>query len=79
MNTLKQKRKKEGVYAKHQLITSHVCRRSFATNLYGTPMPTALIMQITAHSTEKMFLNYIGKSNKDLALEITKYFLDLVL
>ena len=47
----KQKRKTNGVFPKWQLITSHVCRRSFATNLYGT-LPTNLIMQITAHSTE---------------------------
>ena len=26
------------------------------------------------HSSEEMFLNYIGKSNKDIALELTKYF-----
>jgi len=28
----------------------------------------------TGHSSEVMFLNYIGKSNKDMALELTKYF-----
>ena len=42
------------------LMASHVCRRSFASNLYGI-LPTPLIMSITAHSTEKMLLNYIGK------------------
>jgi hypothetical protein len=26
------------------------------------------------HSSEIMFLNYIGKSNKDMALELKKYF-----
>ena len=26
------------------------------------------------YSTVIMFLNYIGKSNKDMALELTKYF-----
>ena len=70
----KQKRKKEGVYPKCDLITSHVCRRSFATNLYGTPMPVALIMQITAHSTEKMFLNYIGKNSLDYAQQIADFY-----
>ena len=44
------KRKVEGVYPKWKLITSHVCRRSFATNQYGI-LPVSLIMQITAHST----------------------------
>lgn len=66
-------RKKSGMYKKYDLVTSHIGRRSFATNFYGT-IPTTYLIYITGHSTETMFLNYIGKSNKDLALEITKYF-----
>ncbi|APZ46319.1 hypothetical protein BW723_08420 [Polaribacter reichenbachii] len=66
-------RKQSGTYKKHELVTSHIGRRSFATNFYGT-IPTTYLIYITGHSTEAMFLNYIGKSNKDLALEITKYF-----
>ncbi|WP_052172445.1 phage integrase SAM-like domain-containing protein [Psychroserpens jangbogonensis] len=62
-----------GLYPKHQLVTSHIGRRSFATNFYGT-IPTTLLINVTGHSTEAMFLNYIGKSNKDLAVELTKYF-----
>jgi integrase len=64
-------RKQTGTYKKHELVTSHIGRRSFATNFYTT-IPTSLLINITGHSTESMFLNYIGKSNKDLALEITK-------
>lgn len=66
-------RKQSGIYKKHELVTSHIGRRSFASNFYGK-IPTTYLIYITGHSTEKMFLNYIGKSNKDLALEITKYF-----
>jgi integrase len=66
-------RKQSGTYKKHELVTSHIGRRSFATNFYGN-IPTTYLIYITGHSTEKMFLNYIGKSNKDLALEMTKYF-----
>ena len=66
-------RKKSGMYKKFNLVTSHIGRRSFATNFYGE-IPTTYLIYITGHSTETMFLNYIGKSNKDLALEITKYF-----
>jgi integrase len=69
----KLKRKKEGKYPKHKLITSHVCRRSFATNQYGI-LPTPLIMQVTAHSTEKMFLNYIGKNSLDYAQQIADFY-----
>jgi integrase len=66
-------RKQSGTYKKYELVTSHIGRRSFATNFYGK-IPTTYLIYITGHSSEIMFLNYIGKSNKDLALEITKYF-----
>ncbi len=67
------KRKITGTFPKHELITSHVCRRTFATNQYGI-LPTPLIMQITAHSTEKMFLGYIGKSAMDYAQQIADFY-----
>lgn len=60
-------------YLKHELVTSHIGRRSFATNFYGT-IPTALLMSMTGHTTESMFLIYIGKSNTDKAIELSKYF-----
>lgn len=66
-------RKQTGVYPKWELVTSHVGRRSFASNFYGK-IPTTYLIYVTGHKTETMFLNYIGKSNKDLALEITNYF-----
>lgn len=66
-------RKENGTYQKWKLVTSHIGRRSFATNFYGK-LPTSYLIYITGHSTEAMFLNYIGKSNKDMALEIANYF-----
>ena len=68
-----EKRTLPGYYPKWQLISSHTCRRSFASNQYGI-LPTPLIMQITAHSTEKMFLNYIGKSSMDYAQAIADFY-----
>lgn len=47
---------------KHEVITSHIGRRSFATNFYGK-IPTPLLMEATGHSTEQMFLKYIGSNN----------------
>lgn len=67
------KRNVEGDYSKHELVSSHICRRSFATNNYGI-LPTPLIMQITAHSTEKMFLKYIGKNSLDYAKQIADFY-----
>ena len=69
----KEKRKISGSYPKWQLMASHVCRRSFASNLYGT-LPTPLIMSITAHSSEKMLLNYIGKDSLDFAQQIADFY-----
>lgn len=69
----KEKRKINGVYPKWQLMSSHVCRRSFATNLYGV-LPTPLIMQVTAHSSERMLLNYIGKNSLDYAQQIADFY-----
>jgi integrase len=70
---VKQFRKEVGMYKKWELVTSHIGRRSFATNFYGT-IPTTYLINVTGHSTEAMFLNYLGKSNKDLAMELTNYF-----
>jgi len=66
-------RRIEGMYPKYELVTSHIGRRSFATNHYGK-IPTSYLIYVTGHSSEEMFLNYMGKSNKDMALELTKYF-----
>ena len=67
------KRSIEGYYPKHELISSHVCRRSFATNYY-IALPTPLVMSITGHSTEKMLLNYIGKDSLDYAQIIADFY-----
>jgi integrase len=44
---------------KHDLVTTHTARRSFATNAYLDGVPSLTIMAITGHSTEKSFLRYI--------------------
>jgi integrase len=61
------------VYPKWEVISSHVCRRSFATNFYGR-IPTPVLMNITAHGTERMFLSYIGKTTYDNAYQMLEYF-----
>jgi integrase len=54
-------KKVTGTFKKYELIRSHTCRRSFATNHYNK-LPNKLIMAVTGHSTEKMLLNYIGET-----------------
>lgn len=67
------KKKVEKDYEKCELVSSHIGRRSFATNNYGI-IPTSFLMYITGHTTEAMFLTYVGKSSKDIAMELTSYF-----
>lgn len=63
---------------KFNLVSSHVCRRSFATNFYGNKMfTTPQLMSITGHKTESMFLNYIGKTADDWAMQTAKTFKEL--
>jgi len=57
-------RKEVGTFQKWELVRSHSCRRSFATNHYNK-LPNKLIMAVTGHATEKMLLNYIGETEND--------------
>lgn len=67
------KRSQFGKFPKWKLVSSHICRRSFATNFYADPKyPTPLLMNITAHATEKMFLEYIGKQPMDYSLKLAE-------
>ncbi|WP_026914220.1 tyrosine-type recombinase/integrase [Christiangramia portivictoriae] len=56
----KTRRKKLDYYRKCDLITSHSFRRSFATNYYKK-IPTAILINITGHSKESLFLEYINR------------------
>ncbi|MBN8643122.1 MAG: tyrosine-type recombinase/integrase [Flavobacteriales bacterium] len=70
---LKNKTRKEfGKFPKHELISSHVCRRSFATNLYGL-LPNMTIMAITGHKTETQFLKYIKITPKEHAEKLKEH------
>lgn len=70
--TKKVKRKKSGTFEKWELVSSHIGRRSFATNKYGI-VPTSLLIGATGHSTEAMFLEYIGKTDTQKALQLADY------
>ena len=57
-------KKETGTFQKWELIRSHTCRRSFATNHYNK-LSNKLIMAVTGHATERMLLNYIGETEND--------------
>lgn len=72
----KVRRKVFNDYYKYELISSHVGRRSFATNMYEK-VPTTYILNVTGHTTEKQLLAYIGKSEQEKANSTAKVFRDL--
>ncbi|MFE3866942.1 phage integrase SAM-like domain-containing protein [Flavobacterium sp. LS2P90] len=71
-------RKELGKYPKYELIASHCFRRSFASNYYKK-IPTAVLIGITGHSKESLFLAYINKrEDKDANADLfMKFYEDL--
>jgi len=69
-------RKTFGKFEKWELVTSHIGRRSFATNNYNL-IPTPYLMYVTGHTTEKSFLVYVGKKDTNRALELSKIYIKL--
>ena len=71
-------RKELGNYPKYELIASHCFRRSFASNYYKK-IPTSVLIGITGHSKESLFLTYINKrEDKDANADLfMKFYEDL--
>ncbi len=68
----KTKRNVFGLYPKYELVTSHIGRRSFATNNYAK-VPTSLLMTATGHASETTFLIYIGKTPAEKSIQLADY------
>lgn len=66
-------RSKEVIVPLSEAVSTHIGRRSFASNFYGK-IPTALLMEATGHSTEQMFQRYVGNTNTSRAQELGNYF-----
>lgn len=63
------------VIPKWKAVTSHIGRRSFATNFYGK-IPTALLIVATGHSSEAMFQKYVNRLNEEHVKALSNYFKD---
>ncbi|MEL7118250.1 MAG: phage integrase SAM-like domain-containing protein [Bacteroidota bacterium] len=61
---------------KYKQVSSHCCRRSFATNLYRMGYSLAQIMPMTGHGTESQLRQYIGIDNEMNAEEIALSIMD---
>jgi len=68
----KEKRKVYGLHKKYKLVSSHICRRSFASNLFGH-ISNRDLMNICGWAKEDMMLHYIKKTKTESADELKKY------
>lgn len=75
INGKRVRRTEEGNFPLHELLTSHVMRRTFASLNY-TKIPTGLLMKLTGHNTEKDLRNYIGISDNAGAIALHKIWAD---
>lgn len=58
---------------KYNLISTHTARRSFATKAYLAGVPPMVVMKITGHRTESIFLKYIKVSKLENAMQAAKH------
>lgn len=57
---------------KWEKASSHAARRSFATNFWEMGIPASILMQITGHSTEKQFFEYIDVDKRTVARQFAR-------
>lgn len=65
-------KRSEAVLSKWERLTTHVARRSFATNFYRDGTPAAVLMRITGHATERQFMQYIAIEGRANALHFAE-------
>jgi len=60
------------VVEKWEQLSSHVARRSFATNFFRDGVQASVLMKITGHSTERQFMQYIQIDGRMNALHFAE-------
>ncbi|WP_312286407.1 phage integrase SAM-like domain-containing protein [Chryseobacterium gleum] len=69
-------RKVFGEFPKYELVTSHIGRKSFASNFYEK-IPTTYLLNFTGHTTERQLLAYINKTEVEKAKSTANVFNNL--
>ncbi len=59
---------------KHELISSHTCRRTFCTLKFFKEMPVQAIMKFSGHRTERSFMRYLKIDSEQAAIKYASYF-----
>lgn len=70
----RQVRIKKSYVPKYELVSTHICRRSFATILYQRGIGLEKLIALTGHSSESQLKHYIGLDNNRIAEEIGEMF-----
>jgi integrase len=65
-------RKVKDYYKKHELITTHTCRRSFVSNHYGK-IDDKTIMAITTHKSYNEYIKYVKTTMSEHAQNFEDY------
>lgn len=58
----------------YELLSTHTCRRTFATNAYRHNVPLAAIMTVTGHKSEDMLRRYLKLTGKEKAVYAAEEF-----
>lgn len=58
----------------YELISAHTARRSFATNMYKLGLNIQIIMALTGHKTEKVFMSYVKSKRINAIKELEAIF-----
>ncbi len=63
-------KKSQKTVKKYELISSHVGRRTWSTQMFMEGYPIGLLRQVTGHQSEAMFLIYVGAKKRDMAVAL---------
>lgn len=66
-------RKENGLFPKYQLVSSHICRRSMATNLFLAGFDPSIICRATGHKKIEQLMNYIKASQDEYIKMISEH------
>lgn len=57
---------------KYELCTNHTGRRTWATQMYMDGYPIGLLRAVLGHSSDVIFLAYVGAEKKEYAIQLAK-------
>jgi Fe-S cluster assembly iron-binding protein IscA len=63
----------KGIFKKADLVSYHISRKSFCTNMWLKKIPNNLIMAASGHKNEAVFLSYIKADQKQKAKGLLDY------